>query len=137
MLKHSLALTIDFVANVSIRWIDDDVGYGVFAEEDFEAGTYIGEYTGQVRTLNRWRPDSNAYCLQYPTRLFSWKYFIIDAFKEGNETRFINHNDVPNLQLSCAVDRGLSHLIFFTNRKVKKGEELTFDYGPDFWRHRH
>jgi SET domain-containing protein len=135
-LKHKKELNTGFVANVSIRWIDDDFGYGVFAEEDFEENTYIGEYTGQIRTLSRWRPDSNAYCFQYPTRFLSWNYYIIDAFKEGNEMRFVNHSQEPNLQPSCLVDRGLSHLVFFTNQKIKKDEELTFDYGPDYWRHR-
>lgn len=135
-LKYKNELTTGFVADVSIRWIDDDVGFGVFAEQDFESHTYIGEYTGDVRSLSRWRPDSNAYCLQYPTRFFSWKYFIIDAFKMGNETRFINHSSEPNLELSCLVDRGLCHLVFFTNQQIKKSDELTFDYGPDFWRHR-
>lgn len=134
--KYSAELATGSVANVSIRWIDENFGYGLFAEEDLEPNAFIGEYTGQVRTLSRWRPDSNAYCIQYPTRFLSWNYYIIDAFKDGNEMRFLNHSDEPNLQLACLVDRGLSHLVFFSNQKIFKGEQLTFDYGPDYWKHR-
>src|SRR5262245_44458938 len=32
------------VADVSIRWIDEALGYGIFAEHDIAAGDYIGEY---------------------------------------------------------------------------------------------
>src|SRR5687768_6484861 len=38
-----------FVADVSIRWIDETLGYGLFAEQNIEAGGYIGEYAGVVR----------------------------------------------------------------------------------------
>lgn len=127
-----------YVADLSICWIDDFIGYGVFANQDIPAGSYIGEYTGIVRRLNRFNPDHNAYCFHYPTRFWSWKYFMIDALHEGNETRFINHSNDPNLQPQCLVnaDQGLLHLVFFAAKHIDKGSQLTFNYGPDFWKRR-
>lgn len=124
------------VADTVICWIDPKIGYGLFAGQDLPEGTFVGEYTGLVRPLDRFHPDYNVYCFHYPTRFFSWNYYVIDASQEGNETRFINHSDVPNLQPICVVDRNLLHLAFLANRPIRKGTELTFNYGVDFWQHR-
>lgn len=135
-MQYQEQISSGYVADVTIRWINETIGYGLFANEEMAKGTYIGEYTGQVRRMSRVRPDYNAYCFHYPTRLWSWNYFVIDAQHEGNELRFINHSPQPNLQPVCLFDRGLLHLAFITNDEVKAGEQLTFDYGPDYWVHR-
>lgn len=124
------------VADVTIKWIDPQIGYGVFCNHELPRGTYVGEYTGVVRQLKRLKPDHNAYCFHYPTRFWSWNYFMIDALREGNEMRFINHSEQPNLEPKCLVDRGLLHLVFFTSQDIARGEQLTFNYGSDYWRHR-
>lgn len=134
--KYHQEIEEGFVDDVVIKWIDDEIGYGLFANRNIPANAFVGEYTGVLRRLSRWRPDSNAYCFQYPSRFLTWKYYIIDAFREGNEMRFVNHSEDPNLQPSCLVDEGLCHLVFFTNQAVSEGEELTFNYGSDYWRHR-
>ena len=125
-----------FIAPCSIRWIDDQMHYGLVAEKDFEEGEWLGEYTGVVREYLRTRPDQNPYCLHYPTRCWSFRYFMIDAYLGGNETRFINHGDDPNLSPLCLARGNFLHTVFFTSKAIKKGEQLTFDYGKDFWRHR-
>jgi uncharacterized protein len=130
------AIAAGFIAPVSIRWIDPTFGYGLFAECDLQKGAYIGEYTGIVRQLHRLNPDHNVYCFHYPTKFCSLCYLIIDALLEGNELRFANHSDHPAMEPACAVDRGLLHHLFFAKREVKAGEQLTFNYGPDFWRKR-
>lgn len=131
--KYAHQLGTGMLADVSIKWISDEIGYGVFAETDIPGGAFIGEYTGVVRRLYRKRPDHNPYCFRYPTRLWCLKYFVVDAFKESNSLRFINHSDKPNLQPLCAVDRGLLHQIFISNCFIPKGTQLTFDYGADYW----
>lgn len=125
-----------YLADVSIRWIDPTMGYGLFAETTLPKGAYVGEYTGVVRQLHRLNPDPNAYSFHYPTKFWSLRYLIIDALLEGNELRFANHSDHPTMEPACAVERGLLHLLFFTKREVLPGEQLTFHYGSDFWRRR-
>lgn len=119
-----------------IRWIDPEMGYGLFAARDLPIGTYVCEYAGVVRLISRFNPDQNEYCFHYPTKFWSWNYCVVDAQSEGNEARFINHNDQPNLQPICLLDRGILHLAFVTSRAVSFGEELTFNYGEDYWRKR-
>lgn len=123
------------VADTTIVWIDSEVGYGLFANENIEIGDFVGEYTGEIRRLYRLEQDHNAYCFHYPTRFFSWKYFIIDALYEGNEMRYINHSDNPNLQQICLFDRGLLHLCFLARIPIHKGTQLTLNYGEDYWKY--
>ncbi|MCB1119884.1 MAG: SET domain-containing protein-lysine N-methyltransferase, partial [Chlamydiia bacterium] len=97
-------------------------------------GDFIGAYTGLVHTLTE--QEQNPYCFHYPTTFFFSQVLAIDAAKEGNLLRFLNHSNTPNLQPAWGMDRNLLHLTFFTNRPIEKGEQLTFNYGPHFWRHR-
>lgn len=122
--------------NVAIKWIDQEMGYGLFAEGPIEKDTYIGQYAGVVRKIRRFAPEINGYCMHLPTRFWSFDYFVIDAEKAGNELRFANHSDEPNMRPFCVIDRNLVHIGFFAKRHIEAGEELTFDYGKDYWKKR-
>lgn len=122
--------------DVSIQWINPVKEYGLVTLQDISAGAFVAEYGGLVRKLHRLQQDTNAYCLYYPTILWSLNYCAIDAQHYGNVMRFVNHDDNPNLEIRCLFDRSLLHIGFFAKRNIIAGEELTFDYGPDFWRHR-
>uniref|UniRef100_A0A1A8BVD4 Histone-lysine N-methyltransferase SETDB2 n=1 Tax=Nothobranchius kadleci TaxID=1051664 RepID=A0A1A8BVD4_NOTKA len=60
---------------------------------------------------------------------------FIDANKEGNVSRFINHNCKPNLFIQNVFtdshDPAFPVIAFFTSRVVKSGTELTWDYAAD------
>lgn len=131
--KYRQEIATGYVADTVIRWIDEEIGYGLFAGVDFREGDYIGEYTGNVRQVKRLYKDLNSYCFHYPTRWFSWNYTVIDSIDQGNETRFINHSEMPNLQPRWLYDRGLMHLVFIAAKFIPKGTQLTFNYGKDFW----
>ena len=57
----------------------------------------------------------------------------IDAKWYGNVARFINHSCEPNLEKQSVFvdshDLRLPRLAFFASSDIKKGEELTWDYG--------
>ncbi|XP_040439783.1 histone-lysine N-methyltransferase SETDB2 isoform X6 [Falco naumanni] len=59
--------------------------------------------------------------------------YILDASKEGNVGRFLNHSCCPNLFAQSVFvethNRNFPWVAFFTNRHVKAGAELTWDYG--------
>ena len=116
------------IADVSIQWVNSTMQYGLFAEKDFEKQTFIGEYTGLVKQRYRLSPNTNDYCMHYPTDFWRLKAIMIDAKKQGNETRFINHNEEGNLTPISAVFKGFLHTLFVANQPIKKGEQLTFNY---------
>ncbi|NXU55085.1 SETB2 methyltransferase, partial [Turnix velox] len=59
--------------------------------------------------------------------------YVLDATKEGNVGRFLNHSCCPNLFAQSVFvethNRNFPWVAFFTNRHVKAGTELTWDYG--------
>lgn len=124
------------LAPIEIKWINPFLRYGIFAFVDIPQGAYVGEYTGLVAAMDRGETGDNDYCLHYPTRFWSWHYYVVDALEEGNEMRFVNHSDLPNLQPLCLVDRCLLRLVFVAKKDIVQGEQLTFNYGPDYWQRR-
>lgn len=124
------------VADITIGWIDDALGYGLYANQNLPKGAFIAAYTGVVRPVNPYRYDHNPYCLHYPTRFWSYEIFVIDAGIGGNESRFANHSDFPNMNLECLYDRGLLFFFLRANQPICKGMHLTFNYGEYFWRER-
>ena len=125
-----------FLPMVSIRWIDEKIGYGVFAEKDIPAGAYIGEYTGLVRKRTRWIDRKNDYCFEYTIGDWIYNPFIIDAKDQGNFTRYINHRDDPNLDPLSVFADGVMHIVFVTKKIIPKGAELSYHYGDTFWKKR-
>lgn len=122
--------------SVSIRQVDEEVGHGVFAEKKIPACTYVGEYTGIIQERPPKKLKDKRYCL----RCTIWegkKNFAIDAENRGNFTRFLNHSVRPNLCLQSIYWRGMPRMIFVTLKEIREGGQLTFDYGPLFWKESH
>ena len=122
--------------NVSIRWINAHMGYGVFAEEDFSVGTFIGEYTGVVRKRKRRVDRRNDYCFEYTIGDWVYNPFIIDAKEEGNMSRYMNHSEEPNVESLSVFVQGLMHIIFVAEKPIAPGDQLCYHYGDTFWKKR-
>lgn len=123
------------VPPVRLRWIDETIGWGVFAEQDLKPMHYIGEYAGVVRRKKR-SDAKNAYCFQYSFINEESTRYTIDALDQGGIVRFINHSRTPNLMSALATYQNLSHIVIFASRVIKKGEQLCYDYGSDYWKKR-
>jgi uncharacterized protein len=132
--KFASKIASAYIPDVSIRWIDEQVGYGLFTEEVIEAGSYVGEYTGVVREndIRRYLEPLNHYCYQYPVDDSLGRNYVIDA-TSGNLTRFINHSFDPNLKPSHVYIDGFYHLIFIAMKRVEKGVQLFYNYGKNYW----
>lgn len=120
---------------VSLRWIDDEMGWGVFAEKDFAPMEFIAEYTGIVRKRTK-HDHKNAYCFEYLLELGQESPYLIDAATQGGISRYINHSAKPNLSSSFARIDSIPHILLYTLTHIPKGTELTYDYGPDYWKRR-
>lgn len=121
-----------------IKYISKTKGFGVFADEDIDKGEFVCEYIGIIISkaeaenkinLNHKKQKSN-YILQIK-EIYS-KVEIntyIDAETFGNVGRFINHSCEPNLYFEFVrISHFIPHVAFYANRKIRKGEELTFMY---------
>lgn len=117
---------------VTIRWVNDSIGWGVFAAKNFKPREFIIEYTGKVRARVR-QDKKNAYCFEYVVAPHVPTRYTIDAQDQGGIGRFINHSAAPNLCSTLATSEWISHVILIANRSIQEGEQLVYDYGPDYW----
>lgn len=118
---------------ISIQFIDQEVGYGVFADKKISPCAFVGEYSGVIQERKPRQLKDKRHCLRYPI----WegkKNVSIDAEKRGNFTRFINHSSKPNIGLQSVYWRGIPRMIFVALKEIRVGAQLTFDYGPLFWK---
>lgn len=121
---------------VYLKHIDPILEWGLFAYKDLSPNTYIGEYTGVITKYRHSKHDTNGYCFEYSIGGEKKTPYTIDAKYKGNLTRFINHSSNPNLKQIPVFYDQMMHIVFKTNRAIKKGEELTYNYGYSYWKKR-
>lgn len=124
-----------FLPPLRVRWINSYAGWGVFAEQDLKPLEFIGEYTGIVRKRKK-SDEKNAYCFEYPVVKGETTSYVIDAERQGNITRFLNHSEQPNLLSTVVIVNHLPHIIFYTKQPISKGTQLCYYYGFDYWKNR-
>ena len=132
---HQKAILKPRYDHIYIGYVDRSIGYGVFANRDLPALTYVGEYTGVVTGRHLSKTRCNDYVFGYMAGPKNTP-FIIDAKKKGNFTRLINHSGSANMNSRWVVVGGITRIIVFTNGFIPKGEQLTYDYGKYYWRSR-
>ena len=63
--------------------------------------------------------------------------YVLSMRKYGNASKFINHSCNPNLIIVPVFmehnDHRCPHLALFALRDIKMDEQLTVDYGDDYW----
>lgn len=123
------------VPKISLRYVNPLVGYGIFSDEEISALTYVGEYTGLVRKRHIKSDRLNNFVFGYVIGPYDTP-FVIDAKNKGNLMRFINHSERPNLTSRWLIQGGIGHVILFSNKSIRKGSQLTYDYGPLYWKKR-
>lgn len=125
-----------YCLDLSVQWIDERIGYGVFAKGPIPSGSFIGEYLGVVRKRRGRKDRSNDYTFEYAIGEWIRNPFIIDAKEKGNITRLINHSKEPNLESVSVYADGKMHIILIAIKPIPKGAQLTYDYGATYWKKR-
>jgi uncharacterized protein len=124
----------DMHPKISIRYIDEKVGFGVFTEQRIPSCAFAGEYRGVVQERKKKELKDKVHCVRFTVWEMGKRKFILNAENKGNFTRFINHSAKPNLSLQSVYWRGIPRLIFVALKEISEGTQLTFDYGTFFWK---
>ncbi len=135
-MKHEKRLKKGYVADSVIKWIDATLGYGLFANKEIEKGELVGEYCGEMQLKSLLFKGYGEYCFRYPRFSIGMQYYTLNGEKAGNEMRFANHSYTPSMEPVAALENGLSHTLFIARKKITPGEQLTYDYGEDYWSRR-
>jgi SET domain-containing protein len=100
-------------------------GRGVKAGENIPARALVIEHTGRLMNRKQYREfrlnDTRKH-------VYVWGingYWAMDGAVGGSGAEFVNHSCDPNLRVVFCGRR----IYYHSRRAVKKGEELTIDYG--------
>ena len=98
-------------------------GKGLFAKQSIPKGACIIEYTG--------RPVSKAEQYKDEGKYLFWtgKNTMINGNVPSNKERYINHSCKAN----CEADGPRDRVFVLALRNIKAGEELTYDYGDEYF----
>ena len=101
-------------------------GKGAFALKAIPAKKKLGNMGGEIISYKeaqkrvKKQPGNVLFMVE-----FDHEDIALDASINSNELRYINHSCDPNTYMRRAFQK----VEFYTLRPVKKGEELTCDYG--------
>ncbi|HMD32371.1 MAG TPA: SET domain-containing protein-lysine N-methyltransferase [Candidatus Acidoferrales bacterium] len=102
--------------------------FGVFALEPIPKGKKVIEYTGERISRAETTRRLLRVCRQRRNRRFYLvrlnPYWAIDGERGGSGAELINHSCEPNMLLVNIRN----HAFCVTRRRIRKGEELAYDY---------
>ena len=111
-------------------------GSGIFATKDINRGEQIIEYIGEKISKKEGDKRSEKRLKKYINSKKAGSVYIfelnsrydIDGSFLYNKARYINHSCNPN----CEVDIYKGRIWIKSIKKIKKGDELSYDYGYEF-----
>lgn len=92
---------------------------------------YVGEIVGPRVADKRESEYLSGRKLQYKGACYFFridKEQIIDATRKGGIARFVNHACQPNCVAKVITIRSEKKVVFFAQRDINPGEEITYDY---------
>ncbi len=111
-------------------------GTGIFATKDIKKNTRIIEYVGEKITRSEGDKRSEKRIKKYLDSKTTGSVYIFELNKKYdidgsplyNKARYINHSCEPN----CEVDINDDRIWISSIKNIKKGTELSYDYGYEF-----
>lgn len=114
----------DYRPQVKVR--RSSAGLGLFAAEDIPKEQLIIEYTGDRIDEDEANRRGGQYLFNVTENL------TIDGKGRDNTARYINHSCDPNAEAEHDEDE--DRIYIRACKDIKVGEEITYDYGEDFFK---
>ncbi len=98
-------------------------GLGLFTGEPISKGDCVIEYVGRVVPEKEQYTSRSKYLFEINSKL------TIDGRPRINKAGYINHSCKPN----CEIEIYRNRVFVMALRKIKEGEELTYDYDTEYF----
>lgn len=98
-------------------------GLGIFAGEDIPKGVCLMEYFGRTLEPKEEYTINSKYLFEINSKK------TIDGSIRENKARYFNHSCRPNAE----ADIVKGQIFIMSIRKIKKGEEVLYDYGKEYF----
>lgn len=98
-------------------------GLGCFATREIPKNQLIDIYRGRLLSNDEAEKCDNRYMFEVNSR------WTIDGSNRRNLARYFNHSCRPNAESDVKGHR----VIITARRRIKPGEEITYDYGKDYF----
>lgn len=99
-------------------------GLGLYTTVPFRRGDFVLEYTGDKIPT----PVADTLTTRYLFEID--EQWTIDGSARGNIARYINHSCDGNCETEISDD---DRILINAVRKIKPGDELTYDYGKEYF----
>ena len=100
-------------------------GLGLFAVAPIKKGEFVIEYTGEKLSNREVEERNSKYFFSLNSR------WTIDGSDRKNVSRYLNHSCRPNCE---AVIEDGKNIMIYAVRNIRPGEELTYDYGQEYFK---
>lgn len=128
----------DVLASIEICDTGTVKGYGAYCTRPLSKHTFLGFYEGTQRSSLP--PISSEDSNDYIMSLDGGATYLDGYQRAQDRTTFspvhLNHADKDKPECNCLRILQNGQCAFFTARDIDKGEELSFDYGANYWRGR-
>ncbi|CAN7066732.1 unnamed protein product [Brassica oleracea var. botrytis] len=106
-------------------------GWGAFTRHSLKQNEFLGEYTGELVSVDEAEERERAdHKLGYSYLFNLNDKFVIDSRRQGNKFRFLNHSSNPNCCAKLMIVKGDQRIGLFAGKAIREGEELFFEYKP-------
>lgn len=113
----------DRMGKFKVRVGRSTAGLGLFACEEIPKRRFIIEYFGRDISEKEKYTSNSKYLFEINSKR------TIDGTIRENLARYINHSCRPN----CEIEIKKGRILVYSKRKIKEGEELSYDYGKEYF----
>lgn len=137
-IKYADQLRNGYLADIYVKFISDEIGYGLFANGPIKKGDLIAEFTGIIQ--NESDTNDSTWAWAYPYTAYNDGLGLspmnVDGKYAGNALRFVNHSDNPNTEMKRIFLDGFIRSLYVSTRDIAQDEQISVSYGTNYWQNR-